>query len=87
MSLEQELNIEKIVSKYIKLYLKYIGVDYSNRQIKMEFDYARRMIDINVFTFMPEFGKFTRIISFKNFIDWVNLVERRKKINKLIKNG
>ena len=80
------MDIEKIVSKYIKTYLSFRGINYTDRQIEMNFNYNSKIVDIEVYTSLRNFKQCVSV-SFIDFMDWVELVERKKKLNKILKNG
>jgi hypothetical protein len=80
------MDIEKLVSKYVKTYLKFRGINYTNRQILMEFVYTTELINIEVYTAIRNY-KWCVTVGFKEFEDFVIRYERNKKINKILKNG
>ena len=80
------MDIEKLVSKYVKTYLDFRGINYTNKLIDMEFIYSSQLVDIEVYTSIRNF-KNCVTVSFKDFQEFVMLHERRKKINKLLNNG
>ena len=79
------MDIEKIVSQNVKTYLRFRGINYTDRQIEMNFNYNSQIIDIEVYTTLHNFKQCVSV-SFVDFTNWVKLIERRRKIKRII-NG